>query len=450
MGYSMMNSPVGSAEMENLQQPFGYAPRYFTTKEEELECEYERQRRRHPFIDDEAVEDDGEMELDVISEDGVQEADPDHMAEIEEAERLNTLMTAAAAEDAGAQPNPLGELDDEFPDSWEPVNLRDPVEAGRFGNELENTTSNIIPPPEINEYALFHLGELDFMHIYETPEQEHGLKIELRQWLFDDETHRSGYRLSSHGITLTWDEWKRFLSVRSKVLDLVFRVVQDRFVDEKFQLGTGDKFVSITHPFWVVNVRGWFQKSKGGPYYPGRRGMSLKFKHYRRLLRTAQAVEAIREILAERKAQYDKTMQEKKEEARRLAKVTVENMMKQKQSTYVPRPDMLQKVQEPKVKTEQQKAREAARVSLKEQLQRNGGVWMQKSQEKKYTGTTSQVEKLQVEKTVAASEKEEENDEEVPKSRLRKRKQQTKTEGPLHKRRKMTSGYESDNEMEMQ
>ncbi len=316
------------------------------------------EKRSNFFIDDEAREacdEEDEMEEDPVDE--------DYLEQVLESEKMATLMAQMGADETGAEAESGERLpehyDEDFKDDWEVLDLRNIEEVDAAQVRL-TASKGWIPPPEKNEMACYHLGGLDFVHIYEVPEADHGIKIEIRQWIYEDEDNsndetRYGLRLSPHGLALTWDEFMKVLRHKKKVLYLMFRIIHDRFVDEKFPLG-GNKFISVTHPFSVVSLRVWFQREAQGPFFPGRKGLSLKFQHFRRLLKLEDEMWYHSDIVQVR------THEKKKKEQEELAKLKETKTMK---TTNAVRPKTL-----PKVKNQEaQKAREAAREKLKKQLE---------------------------------------------------------------------------------
>ncbi len=356
-------------------QPFGYADSYYDDDDEVEKGEpnspliIDEKRQSNPFIDDEAKEAEDEYEEVEMEEDPV---DEQYYRQVEESERMAAMMAKNGAGQAGAEADVVQRLpehyEQDFKDNWEILDLRDINEVDAAQDRLVDS-KGWIPPPEKNEVACFHLGGLDFVHVYEVPEADHGIKMDLSQWIFTDEDSsndeaRYGLRLSTHGLALTWDEWTKVLQHRKKVLYLMFRVVHDRLVDEKFPLGgEGNKFISVTHPFWVVNLRVWFQRDNQGPFFPGRKGLSLKFQHYRRLLELEDIMWYHRDILEVRKQEHDEKKRKIEEEQALKAKEV--NIMK---TTDAVRPKTLQKAPKKGKNLEAQKAREAAKESLKKQM----------------------------------------------------------------------------------
>ena len=81
-------------------------------------------------------------------------------------------------------------------------------------------------------------------------------------------------------------------------------------MDVKYELGDL-KCASLTSPYLAINIRGWFQRNGEGPLYPGRRGLGLKFRHFRRLLQIEDRVTKHRDDIEEEMATKTREDEEK-------------------------------------------------------------------------------------------------------------------------------------------
>ena len=252
-------------------------------------------------------------------------------------------------------------------DEWMPKNLHDPKELDEYMDYLVQVRGHV-PPPSRNEHACWHLGDFDFAHVYvpERGEEDQSVKIEIRQWAFglDEEFEREGLCITGRGLTLNWNQWQRLLDRAKTIHFKIFQLQNERYVDERYELG-GDKFVSITSPFEVCNLRIWYQRDGDGALLPSKRGIALKFKQFKRLLKLESLLLIIKDAFddvlkeeggggAKAEVMAEKSDEEKKAELE-AARDTARRLFQQFEKSAPPKSRLLVK--------RQQKEEETAKAS---------------------------------------------------------------------------------------
>jgi hypothetical protein len=142
-------------------------------------------------------------------------------------------------------------------------------------------------------------------------EDDDGIKIDIRQWCHrqegDDEGGSYEVIVTSQGLVMSWDEWKRILYYRKKIAHSSRDIMADRPIEEKYEFGK-NKFISVSWPYWCINLRSWFQKDGRGPFIPGKRGIALKFTEYERLMLLEE------DLLRLSDSQHEKRMQQRRQQ----------------------------------------------------------------------------------------------------------------------------------------
>ena len=200
----------------------------------------------------------------------------------------------------------INEDDDE--DEWVKFNLRDPDALSMYGSRLEEDGAPV-PPVGKGEIACYYLGRLIYVHVY-SREDDKGIKIDIRQWHHrqegDDDEGSYEVIVTSQGLVMTWDEWKRILFYRKKIAHNSREIMADRPIEEKYEFGK-NMFISVSWPYWCINLRSWFQKDGRGAFYPGQRGIALKFTEYERLM-------LLEEDLLRLSDQHEKRMRQRQQQ----------------------------------------------------------------------------------------------------------------------------------------
>jgi hypothetical protein len=172
---------------------------------------------------------------------------------------------------------------------WIKFDLRDPDALSMYGYCLERDGAPI-PPLGKGEKACYYLGRLMYVHVYAL-EDDDEIKIDLRQWYNKEEEDAMGTLetnvTSVQALVLNWAEWKRILYNRKKLARNINDIMLDRAIEERYELGK-NKFISVSWPFWCLTLRTWFQKDGSGDFFPGKRGITLKFAQYGRLMLLAE------------------------------------------------------------------------------------------------------------------------------------------------------------------
>jgi hypothetical protein len=203
----------------------------------------------------------------------------------------------------------VDEDDDDDEDEWVQFNLRDPAALSMYGSRLEDDDAPV-PPVGKGEIACYYLGGLIYVHMYAREDDDGMIKIDIRQWRHTEEgdQEEGPYEeiVTSQGLVMSWDEWKKILYYRKKVAHSSRDIMADRPIEEKYEFGK-NKFISLSWPYWCINLRSWFQKDGRGPFFPGKRGISLKFPEYDRLM-------LLEEDLLRLSDQHEKRMRQRQQQ----------------------------------------------------------------------------------------------------------------------------------------
>ena len=145
-------------------------------------------------------------------------------------------------------------------------------------NWLPNSTSWSPDFVEQKDNNLFHLGR----DIRAEPTiYENLLRVDIRTW------DKNGSR-TRKGISLPEDCWTSLLMQKDKILQAVTSMQQKEQVQVQFCLGR-EVYVSIRSPLWLIDIRYWYQDPEGTKK-PSRRGISLKFDEFNKLLNVSHDI----------------------------------------------------------------------------------------------------------------------------------------------------------------
>lgn len=115
------------------------------------------------------------------------------------------------------------------------------------------------------------------------------LRVDIRDWT------KEGQR-TKKGISLPNTSWKELLRSKQLILNTIEQMKDKPPVNECFHLGN-DIFATIKSPYWLVDIRYWY-KTDDGSLKPGRRGTSLKFPEFNKLMEFTPAIEQALESYA--------------------------------------------------------------------------------------------------------------------------------------------------------
>ena len=217
------------------------------------------------------------------------------LAEIEEAEAQKQTVTAQAAEAAEAGGN--GEDDDHV----QVCNLRSDFDLEIYRHKLLEADITDLPPSAGDgEVGLYHLGGDLFLHVIERLGEEPEILLQISRLCREDLKEDDEQVCGCPSLVLRQEQWDRLLYMKKKVAKLIWSVQAERFVDEKYHIGK-EVYMSITHPYRVVNIRSFFRKTGQSVLYPSKRGVALRFPQYDRLLQLEETIRCHQDVLTEKK-----------------------------------------------------------------------------------------------------------------------------------------------------
>lgn len=234
---------------------------------------------------------------------GTEEYEADREAANEADEAIAAAWNAACedANDAWVQDEGKEDAAGEDEEDDDGVyNLRDPMELEMAKKKLLADGIEKLPSAgAISELALFYLGRGVFVHIYGRAGEQ--MKLQISQTCKEDKKklEEEGLCCTCAGLVIQHDEWVKLMYYKRKLARLVGELKSERYVDEKCHLGN-DIYVSVTHPFQVVNFRRWFRKDGTGLLLPSKaKGIALKLDQYNQLLRLEQRIHELNDRLAD-------------------------------------------------------------------------------------------------------------------------------------------------------
>ena len=110
---------------------------------------------------------------------------------------------------------------------------------------------------------------------------EGAVRVDLRHWNQDGTRTRKG-------ISLPVQCWYAVVNGRQHIENAVNQMKEKQTVDKSFHLGNLI-YIHIKSPLWLVDIRYWY-KAEDGSMLPGRRGISLKFPEFNKLMKHAEDI----------------------------------------------------------------------------------------------------------------------------------------------------------------
>jgi hypothetical protein len=228
-------------------------------------------------------------------------------------DEVELLMQEETVEQTPAVVDVIVDENDNEDEGWVKFNLRDPDALSMYGNLLEEDDAHV-PSVGTGEIACYYLGGQVYVHVF-AQEDDDGIKIDIRQWCYRQEgdLEEGSYEVitSSRGLVVSWDEWKRILYYRKKIAHTSRDIMADRPIEEKYEFGK-NKFISISWPYRLINLRCRFQKDGRGPFFPEKRGIALEFTEYERLMLLEE--DLLRLSDQHQDSQHEKRMQQRQQQ----------------------------------------------------------------------------------------------------------------------------------------
>ncbi len=229
------------------------------------------------------------------------EGDSEEMEVLQEMEKIEAqkqAVTAEAAENTGVGEN---EEDDDDAGCAEVCNLRSDLDLEIYRSKLlEADVSDLPPTVGEGEVGLYHIGGDLFVHVIERPGEEAQVLLQISQLCRENLKEDDDRVCGCPSLILCQDQWEKLLYMKKKVAKLIWSVQTERYFDEKHHIGN-EIYISITHPWRVVNIRSFYRKPGQSFLYPSKRGIALRFPQYKRLLQLEEAIRCHQDVLAEKR-----------------------------------------------------------------------------------------------------------------------------------------------------
>ena len=272
-------------------------------------------------------EEEEEEEVEEEGEEEEEEEDSGMQKEVEETAELQVGATEDESEllmqEEAVEQTPdvsVNENDDEDERWWVKFNIRDPYALSMYRSLLEEDGAHV-PSAGPGEIACYYLGGLIYAHVF-AREDDDGIKIDIRQWRHrlegDDVDGSYEVIVTSRGLVLSWDEWKRLLYYRKKIAYCSRDIMADRRIEEKYEFGK-NKFISVSWPYRCINLRSRVPKDQRGLFFPEKIGVTFEFTEYERLMLLEE--DLLRLSDQHQDSQHEKRMQQRRQQTTAAKKV---------------------------------------------------------------------------------------------------------------------------------